>query len=166
MRGIQKRLAVLLKRLRWFVFVLLLVGLSVSIGADLTDDLDFPLQRLAAEGGPQQQQWADIDQISPHMVLAVVAAEDQRFPVHSGFDTEEIIAAIERRLDGGRLRGASTISQQVARNLYLWQGRSFIRKSLEVWFTGFIEMIWSKRRKTTTRLTTRLTMMPASFTSA
>jgi len=152
MRGIQKHLAVLLKRLRRLMFVLVLVGLCVSIGLVIMMRwLDPPLsavmlQRLASEGGPQQQQWVDIDRISPYMSLAVVAAEDQRFPVHSGFDTEEIIAAIERHLDGGRLRGASTISQQVARNLYLWQGRNFIRKGLEVWFTGLIETLWPKRR--------------------
>jgi monofunctional biosynthetic peptidoglycan transglycosylase len=88
----------------------------------------------------------DIDQIAPYMALAVVAAEDQRFPEHRGFDTEQIMAAFERHLDGGRLRGASTISQQVARNLFLWQGRSFFRKGLEVWFTGLLELFWSKRR--------------------
>jgi len=152
MRGIRKRQMALFKRLRWLAFVLLLSGLSASIGlVVLMRWFDPPLsavmlQRLAVEGGPQQQQWADIDRISPHMALAVVAAEDQRFPLHSGFDTDQILAAIERRLDGGRLRGASTISQQVARNLYLWQGRSFIRKGLEVWFTGLIEIIWPKRR--------------------
>ena len=104
------------------------------------------LQRLITEGAPQQQAWADVEQIEPHMVLAVVAAEDQRFPQHWGFDTTQIIAAVEQRLDGGRLRGASTISQQVARNLFLWQGRSFLRKGLEVWFTALIEALWGKRR--------------------
>lgn len=104
------------------------------------------LQRLVGEGAPQRQEWVDIDRIDPHMALAVVAAEDQRFPDHWGFDTAEIIAAVERHLDGERLRGASTISQQVARNLFLWQGRSFLRKGLEVWFTGLIELAWPKRR--------------------
>jgi len=152
MRRLQKRLAALLKRLRRLVVVLLLVGVSGSIAlVFLTRWFDPPLsavmlQRLAGEGGPQRHEWVDIDRIAPHMALAVVAAEDQRFPTHRGFDTEEIIAAIEQHLDGGRLRGASTISQQVARNLFLWQGRSFIRKGLEVWFTGLIEAIWPKRR--------------------
>ena len=104
------------------------------------------LQRLVVEGGPQRQVWADLDAISPQMALAVVAAEDQRFPLHWGFDTDQIIAAVESRLDGGRLRGASTISQQIARNLFLWQGRSFVRKGLEVWFTALVEVLWSKRR--------------------
>ncbi len=80
------------------------------------------------------------------MALAVVAAEDQRFPDHWGFDTREIAAALQRHLDGGQLRGASTISQQVARNLFLWQGRSFVRKGLEAWFTALLEGLWPKRR--------------------
>jgi len=104
------------------------------------------LQRLAVEGAPQRQHWVDLDRTGHHMALAVVAAEDQRFPEHHGFDTREIIAAIEEGLDGGRLRGASTISQQVARNMFLWQGRSYLRKGLEVWFTGLIEVLWPKRR--------------------
>lgn len=104
------------------------------------------LQRLAVEGAPQHQVWVDIEDIDPDLALAVVAAEDQRFPTHWGFDTVEIIAAVERHLDGGRLRGASTISQQVARNLFLWQGRSFVRKGLEVWFTTLLEALWPKRR--------------------
>jgi monofunctional biosynthetic peptidoglycan transglycosylase len=104
------------------------------------------LHRIVAEGAPQAQRWVDLAQIDPALPLAVVAAEDQRFPRHWGFDTEEILAAVEKRLDGGRLRGASTISQQVARNLFLWQGRSYLRKGLEVWFTGLIEALWDKRR--------------------
>ena len=104
------------------------------------------LHRLAGEGAPQHQVWVDYDEISPFMALAVVAAEDQRFPQHWGFDTKQIIAAVEQHLDGGRLRGGSTISQQVARNLFLWQGRSFVRKGLEVWFTGLVELLWDKQR--------------------
>jgi monofunctional biosynthetic peptidoglycan transglycosylase len=104
------------------------------------------LQRLAVERVPQHQTWVGIDEMAPAMALAVVAAEDQRFPDHWGFDAVEILAAVERHREGGRLRGASTISQQVARNLFLWQGRSFFRKGLEVWFTALIETLWSKRR--------------------
>ena len=152
MRRLRKRQATLLKRLRRLVFVLLLAGVSGSILLVLSLRWFDPpysaviLQRLLSEGGPQRQQWVDIERTGPYMALAVVAAEDQRFPQHRGFDTEEIIAAIERRLDGGRLRGASTISQQVARNLFLWQGRSFFRKGLEVWFTGLTEALWPKQR--------------------
>jgi monofunctional biosynthetic peptidoglycan transglycosylase len=152
MRLMQKRLAGLLKRLwRWLLWLLLICAVGSVMAVLLLRWVDPPtsaviLQRLASGGSPQRQQWVDIDRISPHMALAVVAAEDQRFPDHRGFDTEQIIAAVERRLDGGRLRGASTISQQVARNVFLWQGRSFLRKGLEVWFTGLLELLWSKRR--------------------
>lgn len=104
------------------------------------------LQRLASEGGPQVQRWVSIGAIDPAMALAVVAAEDQRFPQHWGFDTDEILAAVEDHLDGRPLRGASTISQQVARNVFLWQGRSYLRKGLEAWFTLLIEALWDKRR--------------------
>lgn len=104
------------------------------------------LQRLASEGAPQTQQWVAFAAIDPAIALAVIAAEDQRFPDHWGFDGTQIIAAVEDRLDGRPLRGASTISQQVARNLFLWQGRSYVRKGLEVWFTLLIEGLWSKQR--------------------
>lgn len=147
----QRRVA-LLKRLRRLAAVLLLccVGGSVLLVLALRW-LDPPysavmLQRLVDEGGPQRQEWIAIEQVDPHVALAVVAAEDQRFPDHWGFDAVEIVAAVEQHLDGGRLRGASTISQQVARNLFLWQGRSLVRKGLEVWFTGLIEFTWPKRR--------------------
>jgi len=140
------------RRLRRMLLSILLVIVLGSLAVVLVLRwLDPPysavmLQRLASEGAPQQQVWVDIGHIDPHMALAVVAAEDQLFPQHWGFDTTQILAAVEQHLDGGRLRGASTISQQVARNLFLWQGRSFVRKGLEVWFTALVEALWSKRR--------------------
>ena len=78
-------------------------------------------------------------------LLAVIAAEDQNFPFHFGFDFDQIEKAIEQRT-WRRLRGASTITQQVAKNLFLWEGRSFIRKGLEAYFTVLIELLWSKER--------------------
>jgi monofunctional biosynthetic peptidoglycan transglycosylase len=80
------------------------------------------------------------------MALAAVAAEDQKFPGHFGFDFEAMAEALEEIEEGGRFRGASTISQQVAKNLFLWKGKSFIRKGLEAYFTILIELSWSKRR--------------------
>jgi monofunctional biosynthetic peptidoglycan transglycosylase len=80
------------------------------------------------------------------MALAVVAAEDQKFPEHFGFDFEAIADAIEEGEKGRRLRGASTISQQVAKNLFLWESRSYLRKGLEAYFTVLIEALWSKTR--------------------
>jgi monofunctional biosynthetic peptidoglycan transglycosylase len=90
--------------------------------------------------------WVDWEQISPNLRIAVVAAEDQKFPHHFGFDFEAITDAWKDHEDGERLRGASTISQQVAKNLFLWPGRSFVRKGLEAYFTILIELLWSKRR--------------------
>lgn len=93
-----------------------------------------------------EYQWVDLERISPELPLAVLLAEDQRFFQHDGFDYKEIADAIEDRLEGERLRGASTISQQVAKNLLLWPGRSVVRKALEAWLTTWLERLWSKRR--------------------
>lgn len=85
--------------------------------------------------------------MSPNAKLAVIAAEDQLFPDHSGFDWKSIKKAMKyNEKKPGRIRGASTISQQVAKNVFLWQGRSWIRKGLEVYFTFMIELIWGKKR--------------------
>jgi monofunctional biosynthetic peptidoglycan transglycosylase len=91
-------------------------------------------------------QWFSYDDISKQIAVAVIAAEDQNFPFHFGFDFDQIEKAIEQHEHGRRLRGASTISQQVAKNLFLWEGRSFIRKGLEAYFTLLIELFWSKER--------------------
>jgi monofunctional biosynthetic peptidoglycan transglycosylase len=90
--------------------------------------------------------WVAYGDISPQMALAVVAAEDQRFPTHGGFDFTEIKEALRARFQGKPLRGASTITQQVAKNLFLWPQRSLLRKGLEAWFTMLIETLWPKRR--------------------
>jgi monofunctional biosynthetic peptidoglycan transglycosylase len=91
-------------------------------------------------------QWFSYDDISKQMAIAVVAAEDQNFPFHFGFDFEQIEKAIEQSNRGRKLRGASTITQQVAKNLFLWEGRSFIRKGFEAYFTVLLELLWSKER--------------------
>jgi monofunctional biosynthetic peptidoglycan transglycosylase len=90
--------------------------------------------------------WVDLQRISPNLPLAVVASEDQKFPQHWGFDVEAIERAYELNRHSHRVRGASTISQQVAKNLYLWSGRSYFRKALEAYFTVLIETSWPKRR--------------------
>ncbi|MDE2660515.1 MAG: monofunctional biosynthetic peptidoglycan transglycosylase [Acidobacteriota bacterium] len=102
-------------------------------------------ERVAGEGTIHYQ-WVRWDDISPHLPIAAVAAEDQKFPGHFGFDFDEIGKALERNRRGGRLRGASTISQQVAKNLYLWPGQTLVRKGLEAYFTVAIELLWPKRR--------------------
>lgn len=93
-----------------------------------------------------RQRWVDWEDISNHAKVAVIAAEDQRFPQHFGFDLESINDALDDMERGRRVRGASTISQQVAKNLFLWPGQSWIRKGLEAYFTVLIELCWSKQR--------------------
>ena len=90
--------------------------------------------------------WTGWEGIAAHAGLAAIAAEDQKFPDHRGFDVAAIQSALDDARDGGRLRGASTISQQTAKNLFLWPGRSLIRKGLEAYLTVLIELCWSKRR--------------------
>ena len=90
--------------------------------------------------------WTPIAEVSSNLPIALVASEDQKFPTHHGFDVEAIQTALADADDGERLRGASTISQQVAKNLFLWNGRSFVRKGFEAYFTVLIETLWPKRR--------------------
>jgi monofunctional glycosyltransferase len=91
-------------------------------------------------------EWVSLEQISPHAAIAVIASEDQQFPFHTGFDLDSIRQAVRDSERGKRLRGASTISQQVAKNLFLWNGYSFVRKGLEAYFTVLIETLWPKER--------------------
>ena len=104
----------------------------------------FMLREQLFQDNAVHYQWVPWGSISPHLAIAVVAAEDQKFPVHHGFDFESIAKALDETR--GRRRGASTISQQVAKNLFLWPGRSYIRKGLEAYFTLLIETCWPKRR--------------------
>ena len=90
--------------------------------------------------------WTPYERIAHHAKLAVIASEDQRFERHSGFDFEAIDKAIQEREQGRRLRGASTITQQVAKNLFLWPGQSYLRKGLEAYLTVVLELAWPKRR--------------------
>jgi len=93
-----------------------------------------------------KKDWIDIDGVSPNMIRAVIASEDNLFMRHKGFDTKAIERAIEHNKQGRKIRGGSTISQQTAKNVFLWPDRSFIRKGLEVYFTFLIETIWGKQR--------------------
>ena len=94
----------------------------------------------------QRYRWVDLEDISPQMAMAVIAAEDQQFPFHAGFDFKSIREAVRHNADSRRVRGASTISQQVAKNLFLWSGRSYLRKGLEAGLTVLIEWLWPKER--------------------
>jgi monofunctional biosynthetic peptidoglycan transglycosylase len=102
-------------------------------------------ERITTPDRSLQHRWTDWEHIADSMKLAVIAAEDQRFPDHFGFDLQSIDQALKER-ERGRVRGASTISQQVAKNLFLWNGRSWTRKGLEAYFTLLIEICWPKQR--------------------
>lgn len=101
---------------------------------------------LQSEVRPVQQQWVPWAYITPSAGLAVVAAEDQKFPMHHGFDLEAIGEALEENRERSRPRGASTISQQTAKNLFLWPGGGYFRKGIEAGLTVLIEALWPKRR--------------------
>jgi monofunctional biosynthetic peptidoglycan transglycosylase len=91
-------------------------------------------------------EWVNLENISSHAAIAVIASEDQQFPFHAGFDLNSIREAVRSSEKGKKLRGASTISQQVAKNLFLWNGHSFVRKGLEAWITVIMELTWPKER--------------------
>lgn len=93
-----------------------------------------------------EKEWLDYDDISNNLKKAAIAGEDAYFLTHSGFDTKAIIQAFEKNQEGKKLRGGSTISQQVAKNVFLWPQRSWLRKGLETYFTVLIELLWSKKR--------------------
>ena len=101
-------------------------------------------QALAGQG--LDYRWRGLNDISPNLVYAAIAAEDARFCSHQGFDVEAIQKALETNAEGGKVRGGSTISQQTAKNVFLWPGRDWVRKGLEAGYTGLIETVWSKRR--------------------
>lgn len=104
---------------------------------------------MLVDGNGITKDWEPLSNIDRNMVAGVVAAEDGKFCTHNGFDTDAIEKAMERNAKGGRLRGGSTISQQTAKNVFLWQGEGwtrYARKGLEVWFTFLIENLWDKRR--------------------
>lgn len=90
--------------------------------------------------------WVSLEEMSPYLPVAVIASEDQKFLTHNGFDTEAIVDAVEERVQGKRRRGGSTISQQTAKNVFLWPSSSWVRKGFEAYFTFLIELCWSKER--------------------
>ena len=147
-RSLPARLA------RWAVTALLAIVVASILAVAAFRWLPVPVtafmigERLAAQQKPLQQrhQWVPWERISRQAGVAVIAAEDQKFLVHDGFDFQQIEKAMADAGRGKRLRGASTISQQVAKNLFLWPGQTLFRKGLEAWFTVWIEFLWPKRR--------------------
>ncbi|MDD7098129.1 MAG: monofunctional biosynthetic peptidoglycan transglycosylase [Prevotella sp.] len=103
-------------------------------------------QITSGESIKLKHHWVSIDEIAKDMPLAVMSSEDQRFLMHHGFDFDAIQQAAKENREGKRKRGASTISQQTAKNVFLWPGRTWLRKGLETYFTFLIEALWSKQR--------------------
>lgn len=103
-------------------------------------------QKSAGENMVMKHQWVSIEKITPKLQLAVVCSEDQNYLKHFGFDIGAIQKAMKENEEGKKMRGGSTITQQTAKNVFLWQGRSYLRKGLEAWFTLLIELMWSKER--------------------
>jgi monofunctional biosynthetic peptidoglycan transglycosylase len=151
------------RKFRWLrcfsIRGILFTGISLTIATALLTILlvlpwrwlplptsSFMLQSVFQNKQVYEYRWTPYSQISPEMSLAAIAGEDQRFPTHHGFDWDALQQAVTDYNQGSDLRGASTISQQVAKNLYLWSGRSLFRKALEAWFTVLIEWLWSKQR--------------------
>ncbi len=124
------------------LFALVWIALYRIVNPPIT----FLMLRDAVQGRHVERTWRPLAQISPNLPRAVIAAEDARFCAHHGFDLSAIEAAAARNAAGGRLRGGSTISQQTAKNVFLWPGRSWVRKGLEAAFTVGIEALWGKRR--------------------
>jgi monofunctional biosynthetic peptidoglycan transglycosylase len=150
----RKPLRRVLRAAGWLVFLMILASVLAVLTLRWVDPPTsaFMLQRewvgrvSGEEGFRLDHRWVPWEAITPAMALAVVAAEDQRFPTHHGFDLMEIQNALDDLEAGGRVRGASTITQQVAKNLFLWSGRSWVRKALEAYLTALIELTWPKRR--------------------
>ncbi|QYJ79545.1 monofunctional biosynthetic peptidoglycan transglycosylase [Shewanella acanthi] len=138
----------------WVFKLVLLLWLSSIAMVVLLRFVDPPIwtwriERALFPPAPISQvkhQWQPLANISPQMQLAVIAAEDQKFANHSGFDLEAITNALEYNQKGNKVRGASTLSQQTAKNLFMWSSRSFIRKGIEAWFTLLMELVWDKSR--------------------
>lgn len=128
--------------LGFIVISVLWVGLYRFVAPPIT----FTMIGDALGGHSIEKRWRPLSQIDPNMARAVIAGEDARFCLHSGFDYEAIIKAYARTQRDGRVRGGSTISQQTAKNAFLIQGGGFVRKGFEAWFTFLIETLWGKRR--------------------
>ncbi len=126
-----------------FVFSILITLIYRWVNPPITPLM---LIRKMEEGSKIEKKWMPLDSISPFMVTAAVGGEDANFMNHSGFDFDAIENAMEKNMSGKSVRGGSTISQQVAKNVFLWPGRSYVRKGFEAYFTLLIETFWSKKR--------------------
>lgn len=138
------------RRSRWITLPLKIFGVFVLLSLAMVTLYRFvpvpvTLTMLFDPNGITKD-WTSLDKIDPDMARAAIAAEDSKFCTHHGFDVDAIAKAALHNASGGRIRGGSTISQQTAKNVFLFQGGGFVRKGLEAWFTLLIETIWGKRR--------------------
>lgn len=136
--------------LRWVAKIaVVMFALSIAITVAyrwINPPITLLMISRALNGADINKKWVPLDEISPNLVRASIASEDNHYLGHRGFDLGAIYDAIDERNSGKRQRGASTISQQTAKNVFLWSGKSWIRKGLEVYFTFLIEHIWGKER--------------------
>lgn len=140
-----------MRRLSWWLLKALVAGLLLSVlwvaaYRVLDPPTTFLMLRDQLRGTSVQRQWQPLAALPPQLAQAVIAAEDSGFCSHHGFDFKAMRKALESNADGDHLRGGSTISQQTAKNVFLWPGRNFVRKGVEAWFTFLIERLWGKRR--------------------
>jgi monofunctional biosynthetic peptidoglycan transglycosylase len=154
---VAKSQSIFKRLLRW-LGLLIVSGLVLSVGSvalmrwihPMTSTFMLRDRAIALFSGEKNyrfaHQWADWSNISANVKVAVMASEDQKFPEHSGFDFDSMEKAWAGNQRGRKFRGGSTISQQVAKNLFLWPGRSYVRKGIEAYFTVLIEAMWSKQR--------------------
>jgi monofunctional biosynthetic peptidoglycan transglycosylase len=144
-KSVFKRLFIWLGKiiLGLFILSILMVVIYRWVNPPLTPLM---LIRKITDDAPIQQRWVDIEDVSPHLIACAVAAEDNHFLGHRGFDFGAIQKAIDERKTGKRKRGASSISQQTAKNVFLWAKQSWVRKGLECYFTVLIELFWGKER--------------------
>lgn len=153
----ENEMRILLRILKWMVILFLAASVAGVVYYRFAPVRVTPLMLLRAaspKGSARQQErerhweheWVSYEEMSQWMPRAVIATEDGRFYRHHGFDFEEIKNAYEESLEGGRQRGASTISQQTAKNVFLWPAHSWVRKGLEAYFTVLIEALWPKER--------------------
>ena len=138
---------------RWFgLMIKFLAGLFVTVHIYALILFFAPVPGTAnmagrvVQGTPLYHTWVDLESVSPHLVRAIIAAEDTRFCAHSGVDVDAIKDALDERERRGRLRGASTLTQQTAKNVFFWNGGGMARKAGEAWMAVFIDGFWGKKR--------------------
>jgi monofunctional glycosyltransferase len=140
---IRTTLRVIAATIFWAILVSVLwVGLLGWIDPPVT----WHMASRVGDHGPIKREVVPLDDIARALPLAVIASEDQRFMTHNGFEWEAMRRAQEKNQQGKRIKGASTITQQTAKNVFLWHGRTYLRKGLEAWFTVLIELLWTKER--------------------